>query len=226
MHGVLLVVGYNLQPQREVHIRGRPLAQWRALGYGRRETLVCFNCFRGISAPAGTKVLLMGAGASAAGPDRTSRTRPPSHRLAGPTGRPSGTSTPSTASPTRLAPRQASPAHSWGSGPSNAARRADVHVVLVDGARPTLQAQRELITDEQWQGRHRAYAPAGLAAGQLVEEPECFVVRAGDAGGIAVGAFLAVLPKRLHRLAAARRCGEAAGALDVPECPSTEPPPT
>lgn len=34
-------------------------------------------------------------------------------------------------------------------------RRADVHVVLDDGARLALEAQRELITDELWRARHR-----------------------------------------------------------------------
>ncbi|MEU6547907.1 hypothetical protein [Streptomyces sp. NPDC046859] len=38
----LLVVGFELGIQTEVHIGDRPLEQWRALGYGRRETAVCF----------------------------------------------------------------------------------------------------------------------------------------------------------------------------------------
>ncbi|MFG2227946.1 hypothetical protein [Streptomyces sp. NPDC048644] len=39
-------------------------------------------------------------------------------------------------------------------------RRADLHVVLGDGARLALEAQRELITDELWQVRHCDYADA------------------------------------------------------------------
>ncbi|MDX3772073.1 MULTISPECIES: hypothetical protein [unclassified Streptomyces] len=31
-----------METQTEVHIGDRPLEQWRALGYGRRETVVCF----------------------------------------------------------------------------------------------------------------------------------------------------------------------------------------
>ncbi|MFG2227945.1 hypothetical protein [Streptomyces sp. NPDC048644] len=35
----LLVVGFDLEAQREVHVGDRPLEQWRALGYGRRESV-------------------------------------------------------------------------------------------------------------------------------------------------------------------------------------------
>lgn len=51
----LLVVGFDLETRREVHIGERPLEQWRALGYGRRETVVCFYCWRGIDAPVGSR---------------------------------------------------------------------------------------------------------------------------------------------------------------------------
>ncbi|MEU7191922.1 hypothetical protein [Streptomyces sp. NPDC045369] len=37
----LLVVGFDLQTQTEVHIGERPLEQWRALSYGRGATVVC-----------------------------------------------------------------------------------------------------------------------------------------------------------------------------------------
>ncbi|WP_326797789.1 hypothetical protein OG946_22215 [Streptomyces sp. NBC_01808] len=35
----LLVVGFDLETQCEVHIGERPLDDWRSLGYGRRETV-------------------------------------------------------------------------------------------------------------------------------------------------------------------------------------------
>ncbi|GGV45248.1 hypothetical protein GCM10010293_53110 [Streptomyces griseoflavus] len=41
-------------------------------------------------------------------------------------------------------------------------RRADVHVTLGDGAHLALEAQRELISDELWQARHRDYAANGI----------------------------------------------------------------
>ncbi|GGV45251.1 hypothetical protein GCM10010293_53120 [Streptomyces griseoflavus] len=58
----LLVVGFDLQMQREVHMGEKPVEQWRELGYGRMETVVCFYCWRGIDAPAGTKVPLLARG--------------------------------------------------------------------------------------------------------------------------------------------------------------------
>ncbi|WP_310716293.1 hypothetical protein [Streptomyces lydicus] len=51
-----------MSTEREVHIGDRPLGQWRALGYRRRETVVCFSCWRGIDAPVGTKVPLPARG--------------------------------------------------------------------------------------------------------------------------------------------------------------------
>ncbi|MFI1621279.1 hypothetical protein ACH4VT_30570 [Streptomyces lydicus] len=45
-----------------MHIGDRSLEQWRALGYRRRETVVCFSCWRGIDAPVGTKVPLPARG--------------------------------------------------------------------------------------------------------------------------------------------------------------------
>lgn len=62
MQDDLLVVGFDLETQTEVHIGDRPLEQWRALGYGRRETVVCFYCWHGIDAPKGTRVPLLARG--------------------------------------------------------------------------------------------------------------------------------------------------------------------
>ncbi|MFH8411282.1 competence protein CoiA family protein [Streptomyces sp. NPDC018019] len=158
----LLVVGFDLQTQTEVHIGERPLEQWRVLGYGRRETVVCFYCWRGIDAPIGTKVPLLARGrigglvrphfAHPAG------TAPPGghrretvwhinakHRLAR-----WAAALPNV---TRVRTEQWTPERD---------RRADVHVVLDDGAILALEAQRELITDELWQARHRDYAAAGV----------------------------------------------------------------
>ncbi|MFE7649892.1 hypothetical protein [Streptomyces phaeoluteigriseus] len=62
MQDDLLVVGFDLETRTEVHIGDRPLEQWRTLGYGRRETVVCFYCWHGIGAPAATKVPLLARG--------------------------------------------------------------------------------------------------------------------------------------------------------------------
>lgn len=156
----LLVVGFDLETQREAHIGDRPLGQWRALGYRQRETVVCFYCWRGIDAPVGTRVPLLARGrigglvrphfAHPAG------TAPPGghnretvwhinakHRLAR-----WARALPNV---TRVRMEQ------W---TEQRDRRADVHVILDDGARLALEAQRELITDERWQARHRDYAAA------------------------------------------------------------------
>ncbi|MFD0395373.1 competence protein CoiA family protein [Streptomyces nogalater] len=158
----LLVVGFDLETQREVHIGDRPLEQWRTLGYGRRETVVCFYCWHGIDAPAGTKVPLLARG------------------------RIGGLVRPHFAHPAGMAPPRGHHRETvwhinaknrlarWAAAQPNVAqvrmeqwteqrnRRADVHVVLDDGARLALEAQRELITDELWQARHRDYAAAGV----------------------------------------------------------------
>ncbi|MFB7739819.1 competence protein CoiA family protein [Streptomyces sp. NPDC056112] len=158
----LLVVGFDLQTQTEVHIDDRPLEQWRALGYGRRETVVCFYCWHGIDTPVRTKVPLLARGrigglvrphfahpAGTAPPGGHSRETVwhinAKHRLA------SWARTLSNVAEVRL--------EQW---TEERNRRADVHVVLTGGARLALEAQRELITDELWQARHRDYAAAGV----------------------------------------------------------------
>ncbi|MFD8028052.1 competence protein CoiA family protein [Streptomyces sp. NPDC059717] len=158
----LLVVGFDLERQCEVHIGDRPLEQWRALGYGRRETVVCFYCWRGIDAPAGTNVPLLARGRIGG------HVRP---HFAHPAGTaPPGGHNPETVWHINAKHRLAR----WAATLPNVSRvrleqwteqrnrRADVHVVLDDGARLALEAQRELITDERWQARHRDYAAAGV----------------------------------------------------------------
>ncbi|MER5561330.1 competence protein CoiA family protein [Streptomyces sp. NPDC002506] len=158
----LLVVGFDLETQREVHIGDRPLEQWRTLGYKRQETVVCFYCWRGIDAPAGTKVPLLARGRIGG------LVRPHFAHPAGtaPPGGHNGETVWHIAAKHRLA--------LWARSLPNVAqvqleqwtklrdRRADVHVVLNDGACLALEAQRELITDELWQARHRDYASAGV----------------------------------------------------------------
>ncbi|MEV5903406.1 competence protein CoiA family protein [Streptomyces sp. NPDC052127] len=162
MQDDLLVVGFDLETQTEVHIGERPLEQWRTLGYGRRETVVCFYCWHGIDAPPATRVPLLARG------------------------RIGGLVRPHFAHPANMAPPGGHSSETvwhinakhrlarWASSLPNVTRvrleqwteqrnrRADVHVELADGARLALEAQRELITDELWQARHRDYAAAGL----------------------------------------------------------------
>lgn len=162
MQDDLLVVGFDLETRQEVHIGERPMEQWRALGYRRRETVVCFYCWHGIDANLGTKVPLLARG------------------------RIGGLVRPHFAHPAGMAPPRGHSRETvwhinakhrlarWAAGQPNVARvrmeqwteernrRADVHVVLDGGAALALEAQRELITDELWQSRHRDYAAAGV----------------------------------------------------------------
>ncbi|WP_051694871.1 MULTISPECIES: competence protein CoiA family protein [Streptomyces] len=159
----LLVVGFDLQDQREVHISEKPLDHWRALGYGRGETVVCFYCWRGIDAPAGTRVPLLARG-----------------RIGGLVrphfAHPAGTA-PLLGGHSRETVWHMNAKHRlarWAEALPNVARvrmeqwtdggerRADVHVTLDGGAHLALEAQRELITDELWQARHRDYAANGI----------------------------------------------------------------
>jgi hypothetical protein len=158
----LLVVGFDLETQREVHIGDRPLEQWRALGYGRRETVVCFYCWHGIDASLGTKVPLLARG-RIGGLVRPHFAHPAG--TAPPRGH-SGETVWHVNAKHRLA--------RWAAVLPNVTkvrleqwtpdrdRRADVHVLLDDSTRLALEAQRELITDERWQARHRDYAAAGV----------------------------------------------------------------
>ncbi|MFD5344278.1 competence protein CoiA family protein [Streptomyces anulatus] len=162
MQDDLLVVGFDLETRQEVHIGERPMEQWRALGYRRRETVVCFYCWHGIDAALGTKVPLLARG-RIGGLVRSHFAHPAG--MAPPGGHHRETVWHINAKH-RLA--------RWAASHPNVARvrmeqwteernrRADVHVVLDDGAALALEAQRELITDELWQSRHRDYAAAGV----------------------------------------------------------------
>lgn len=59
----LLVVGFDLETGREVHVAEQPPEYWRQRGYGGTRQLVCFYCFHGFEAPAGTRVPLLTEGA-------------------------------------------------------------------------------------------------------------------------------------------------------------------
>ncbi|WP_371648420.1 MULTISPECIES: hypothetical protein [unclassified Streptomyces] len=62
MQDDLLVVGFDLETRREVHVAERPPEQWKRLGYGGTGQLVCFYCFHGFEAASGTRVSLVTRG--------------------------------------------------------------------------------------------------------------------------------------------------------------------
>jgi hypothetical protein len=158
VHDDLLVVGFDLAARREVHVAEQSAAHWRQLGYGAAETLVCFYCFHGFEAPAGTRVPLVTRG-RVGGQVRT--------HFAHPSGRaPVGGHNPETiwhltAKHTLARWAAARPevqmvrVEQW---TDDQQRRADVAVRLRDGSRLALEAQRLLMTDDHWRARHRDYA--------------------------------------------------------------------
>lgn len=58
----LLVVGYDLDAESEVHIGDRALPEWHAIGYKGTRRLVCYLCWRGVDAVPGTEVALVPRG--------------------------------------------------------------------------------------------------------------------------------------------------------------------
>ncbi|MFJ5635049.1 competence protein CoiA family protein [Streptomyces goshikiensis] len=161
--GDLLVVGLDLDTGRHVHIEDRPIDQWRALGYGHRESLVCAACFLGLDGvTVGTRVPLIPRG-RIGGARRHHFAHPP--HMAPPGGH----------HPETLWHLEAkAQLERWARSLPNVTevrqeqwipgreRRADVHVRLADGSRLALEAQSSLITDSLWRQRHRDYAAAGI----------------------------------------------------------------
>ncbi|WP_051779951.1 competence protein CoiA family protein [Streptomyces sp. NRRL S-241] len=162
MQDELLVVGFDLETGREVHIAEGPPERWKRLGYGGTGQLVCFYCFHGFEAPAGTRVPLVTRG-RLGGKVRRHFAHPPGQAPAGGHG-------PETV--WHITTKHLLAA--WaGSKPGvdrvrleqwtdDHDRRADVEVLLRDGTKIALEAQRKLMTDDGWRARHRDYARQGV----------------------------------------------------------------
>jgi hypothetical protein len=162
MQNDLLVVGFDLETRREVHVAEETSEHWRRRGYGGTEQLVCFYCFHGFEAPAGTRVPLLTRG-RLGGRVRLHFAHPPGQA-------PLGGHHPETVwhittkhALARWARTRAGVAavrlEQW---TPDQDRRADVAVRLEDGTRLALEAQRLLMTDDAWRARHRDYERAGI----------------------------------------------------------------
>ncbi|MFD8887560.1 competence protein CoiA family protein [Streptomyces erythrochromogenes] len=162
MQDDLLVVGFDLETRREVHIAEGPPERWKRLGYGGTGQLVCFYCFHGFEAPAGTRVPLVTRG-RLGGKVRRHFAHPPGQAPAGGHG-------PETV--WHITTKHLLAAWAW-SRPGvdrvrleqwteDHDRRADVEVLLRDGTKIALEAQRKLMTDDGWRARHRDYARQGV----------------------------------------------------------------
>jgi hypothetical protein len=162
MRGDLLVIGFDLTTGREVHVADRSAAQWRPMGYGAAETLVCLYCLHGVDAPPGTRVPLITKG-RIGGRIRTHFAHPPGMAPAG--GHHAETVWHITAKHLLARWARVCPGvtdvrlEHW---TPDQERRADVHVRLADGSRVALEAQQAQLTDTAWLARHRDYEAAGI----------------------------------------------------------------
>ncbi|MFC8956060.1 competence protein CoiA family protein [Streptomyces sp. NPDC057101] len=153
----LLVVGFDLETRREVHIAEGPPERWKQLGYGGTGQLVCFYCFHGFEAPVGTRVPLVTRG-RLGGKVRRHFAHPAGQ--APPGGHGPETVWHITTKHTLAAWARTRPGvarvrlEQW---TEDRDRRADVEVLLEDGTKIALEAQRRLMTDDGWRVRHRDY---------------------------------------------------------------------
>ncbi|MGA5198251.1 competence protein CoiA family protein [Streptomyces exfoliatus] len=162
MQDDLLVVGFDLETGREVHISEGPPEWWKRLGYGGTGQLVCFYCFHGFEAPTGTRVPLVTRG-RLGGKVRRHFAHPPGQAPAGGHGPETVwhiTTKHTLASWARTRPGVARVRlEQWTEVRD---RRADVEVLLADGTKIALEAQRRLMTDDGWRQRHRDYLRQGV----------------------------------------------------------------
>jgi hypothetical protein len=192
------VVGLDLDLGRSIHLLDQPRSVWRRKGYGGDGTLVCWHCYHGVDAPAGTRVPLIYRGGKKYGKVRAHFAHPPNQ--APPGGHHPETVWHANAKQMlmRWATRQpaVTDAHTeyW---TADGRRRSDVEVLLTDGTRLILEVQQQPIADEAWTRRHDDYIAAGLVdiwlwhaslgvPGIARDEPQCHWLLAADLNRIGV----------------------------------------
>ncbi|MFI1073215.1 competence protein CoiA family protein [Streptomyces puniciscabiei] len=132
------------------------------MGHGGTGQLVCFYCFHGFEAAPGTRVPLVTRG-RLGGKVRRHFAHPPGQAPAG--GHHPETVWHITTKHTLAAWARSRPGvarvrlEQW---TLDRDRRADVEVLLEDGTKVALEAQRMLMTDDGWRARHRDYARQGV----------------------------------------------------------------
>lgn len=157
----LLVVGYDLDAESEVHICDRTQPEWDAIGYKGTQRLVCYLCWRGVDAAPGTEVALVPRG-RVGGRNRAHFAHPPG----------AGVHDSRAAKETIWHLGMKRRLAVWATGLPNVAsartgapdgkRRADVSVLLNDGSRLALEVQSRTIADRDWAARHADYAANGI----------------------------------------------------------------
>ncbi|GAB3861548.1 competence protein CoiA family protein [Dactylosporangium cerinum] len=159
----LLVVGYDLDTGREVHIDDEPLPVWHAKSHRRGDsTLICHHCYLGDQTPTGTIVPLVVRGRHE-GARRAHFAHPPG-----------------------MAPTHGhSPETIWHSAGKHliahwaatmpdvqtvdieewlldGRRRADVMVTFAGDTQLAVELQSQLLPDPDWLTRHQTYADGGI----------------------------------------------------------------
>ena len=162
MQDDLLVVGLDLETDREIHLREPDLDYWRARGYSGRRTLVCALCHAGIDAGLGTCVPLVVRGRQG-GPRRPHFAHPPGQA---PVGGHHPESVWHLSAKAVLA--------DWARGQPGVidvtverltpdrARRSDVRVRFRVGRQVALEVQATPLTDLEWSVRHADYQRQGI----------------------------------------------------------------
>lgn len=181
----LSVVGLDLHANSSVHVDDEPKHVWKAKGYGGDGTLVCWHCYHGVDAPAGTRVPLLCKGGKKYGKVRTYFAHP--RGQAPPGGHSPETLWHANAKQTILRWAKQQPCvveartEYW---TADGRRRSDIEVLLVDGTRVVIEVQQQPLTDEDWTRRHHDYVAAGLVdvwlwhsrlgvPGIARDEPQC-----------------------------------------------------
>ncbi|MBQ1009436.1 hypothetical protein KBX53_00375 [Micromonospora sp. M51] len=159
----LSVVGLDLRAGSSVHVDDEPKYVWKAKGYAGDETLVCWHCYDGVDAPAGTRVPLLCRGGRKYGKVRTHFAHPSGQASHG--GHRPKTLWHANAKQTikRWAKNQPGVTEArteyW---TADGRRRSDVEALLTDGTHLVVEVQQQPLTDEDWTHRHHDYVAAGL----------------------------------------------------------------
>jgi hypothetical protein len=196
----LSVVGLATRTGRSVHVDDAPKHVWNEKGYTGDQSLVCWHCYHGADAPAGSLVPLQCRGGKKYGKVRTHFAHPPGMAPVG--GHHPETLWHANAKQTllRWARQQSSVADAvmeyW---TADGRRRSDIQVSLHDGTQLVIEVQQQPLTDEAWTRRHQDYAAVGVTdiwlwhprigvPGIARDEPQCqWLLGSGhDAIGIPV----------------------------------------
>jgi hypothetical protein len=194
----LSVVGLDLLAGSTVHVDDEPQYVWKAKGYRGDETLVCWHCYHGVDAPAGTRVPLLCRGGKKYGKVRAHFAHPRGQAPPGGHGRETLWHANAKQAVLRWSRKQpgvvgARTEYCTADG----RRRSDVEIHLADDTRLVIEVQQQPLTDEAWSHRHDHYVAAGLVdvwlwhprigvPGTARDEPQCYWLLSTDLDAIGI----------------------------------------